>query len=222
MTVNAQDRDAMLRLMQIMNGEKPAALREDIQSPKGVQPVELPGAGQVTDRDIQAMANVLQKLNNVMESTHQHMWQQGAQDPEMAEALVTEKMHDHVKIGQYKIRVQEDANRVAGKQYYSVVNVVTGDTLAHELSLYEAAHGLVRLLNKGMWINSPRVRALLEAEAVYTGHRVDAIRYHRMLQKLTESAQHDHKRDLYETRKQVSLDKSMQAKKLIKKIYAGL
>lgn len=221
MNVSTQDRDAMMRLMKIMNGEAAPTQNESL-SGASASPVELAGAGQVTSRDIQAMAQVLNKLNAVMESTHQHMWEQGAQDPEMAEALITEKQADHVKIGQYKIRVQEDAHRVAGKQYYSVVNVVTGDTLAHELSLYEAAHGLVRMLNRGMWINSPKVRELLEAEAAYTGHRVDAIRYHRMLQKLTESVSNQSKRELYETRKQVSLDKSMQAKKLIKKIYAEL
>lgn len=222
MTVSSQDRDAMMRLMKIMNGESSAPSHTTSPQALHTQPVELPGAGQVTSRDIQAMAQVLQKLNTVMESTHQHMWQQQHEDPVTAEALITEKRSDHVKIGQYKIQVLEDAHRAAGKQHYSVVNVATGDTLAHELSLYEAAHGLVRMLNKGMWINSPQVRELLEAEAAYTSHRIDAIRYHRMLQNLTESVQNTHKRDLYETRKQDSLDKSMQAKKLIKKIYAGV
>lgn len=221
MTVSEQDRVAMLKLMQIMKGDTNVTLSEH-QVPQVDTAVELAGAGQVTSRDIQAMADVLQKLNTVMESTHKGLWQESAHDPEVREALITEKQHHAVKIGQYKIHVTEDADRTAGKQHYSVVNVVSGDTLAHELSLYEAAHGLVRMLNKGLWINSPQVRSLLEAEATYTGHRIDAIRYHRMIQKAHKQPTVDNKLDLYETRKQTSLDKSMQAKRMVKKIYSEI
>jgi hypothetical protein len=111
-----------------------------------------------------------------------------------------------------------DETRVAGKQFYDVIHSATGDKLAHELSLYEAAHGLVKLLNSGKYINHPEVRELLEAEAAYTSHRVDAIRYHKMIQVAQKNNQLS-KLDLYEARKDAIMDRAAQHKAHVKKLY---
>ena len=111
-----------------------------------------------------------------------------------------------------------DESRLAGKQFYSVVNRATGETLAHELSLYEAAHGLVRLLNKGKFFNSLEVRKLLETEAAYTSHKIDAVRFHKAMRK-AERTGDAIRAELMETRKQASLDRAMQAKSDLKKLY---
>ena len=213
MVVSPQERDAMHRLMQIMNGETPSdtVAHRDVS-----QPVVLAGPGQVSEHDVRAMADVLRKLNSV--PVQSHMLSESVVDPMLTEALQTHSTPDGVKIGVYKIISRLDETRVAGKQHFSVVNNTTGETLAHELSLYEAAHSLVRLLNQGMFFNSEPVRALLEAEAAYTAHKIDAVRYHRMVRRLQRDNQ-PAKADLMETRKQSSMDRAMAAKAQVKKIY---
>jgi hypothetical protein len=220
MTVTDSERQAMARLLSIMNGEAPA--KSPISEGASVAaPVELAGAGQVTSRDIQAMAHVLQKFNQAVNQTHRELMQESVHDAHTAEALVTERHADNVRIGPYKISVRMDETRVAGKQFYDVIHSATGDKLAHELSLYEAAHGLVKLLNSGKYINHPEVRELLEAEASYTGHRIDAIRYHRMIQ--TAHKQNNlSKLEVYEVRKAASMDRAAQAKAKVKKLYRDL
>lgn len=220
MTVTDSERQAMARLLSIMNGEAPT--RSPIsESASPSAPVEFAGAGQVTSRDIQAMAHVLEKFNRAVNQTHRELMQESVHDPHTAEALVTERHADNVRIGPYKISVRMDETRVAGKQFYDVIHSATGDKLAHELSLYEAAHGLVKLLNSGKYINHPEVRELLEAEATYTGHRVDAIIYHRMIQTALKHNQVS-KLEVYEARKAASMDMAAQAKAKVKKLYRHL
>jgi Zn-dependent metalloprotease len=222
MTVSNQERAAMARLLQIMNGEKPSeshVLKE--HTPDHTTPVELAGAGQVTQRDISAMADVLRRLDSVVNAAHEQMITESAQDRGLKEALVTEPMNHGVKIGVYQIQQHVDETRVAGQQYYSVVNRTTGETLAHELSLYEAAHSLVKLLNQGKFFNSACVRELLESESNYTSHRIDAVRYHRMMKRAQVEGD-AHKAQLMETRKQASMDRAMQNKTKVRKIYRQL
>lgn len=217
MTVTDSERLAMARLLSIMNGETAAPTTLQAHSTTN-QPVELAGAGQVSSRDIQAMANVLEKFNQAVNQTHRELMQESVHDAHTAEALITERDAHNVRIGPYKISVRMDEHRVAGKQYYDVIHSATGDKLAHELSLYEAAHGLVKLLNSGKYINHPEVRELLEAEATYTGHRIDAIRYHKMIH-VAEKQNQIHKVSIYEARKAASMDRAAQSKARVKKLY---
>lgn len=220
MTVSPQERAAMARLMQIMEGKTPAA-ESYSHSVSHEEPVVLAGPGQVTQQDVQAMADVLRRLEGAVNNTSAHMVLESTQDRQLQEALITEPTQDGVKIGVYQIRQGLDESRVAGKQFYSVINRATGETVAHELSLYEAAHGLVRLLNMGKFFNSQETRKLLEAESAYTSHKIDAVRYHRMMRK-AERAQDPTRASLMETRKQASMDRAMQAKAELKKLYNSI
>jgi hypothetical protein len=221
MVVNETDRLAMAHLIDIMNGKITPAPRQPLAAHTHEMPVQLGGAGQVTNQDIQAMASVLQKFNQAVEQTHVQLLYESKHDAHVAEALVTEKQNDSVKIGHYKIAVHMDEQRVAGKQYYDVVHGVTGEKLASELSLYEAAHGLVKLLNSGKYVNHTQVRDLLEAEAAYTSHRIDAIHYHKLVKRASTQMQLS-KVDVFEARKAASMDKAAHAKIKVKRIYAKL
>lgn len=219
MSVTPEEREAMSRLLSIVNGEKPSA---SLSKPHAaLMEAELPGAGQVTSADVKAMSEVLQRLNKAIGDVSNEMLAESTRNPEVAEALVTTSSEGSVKIGRYEIRVNLDESRLVNKQNYSVVNKLTGETLANELGLYEAAHGLVKLLNAGQYINSPVIRDLLEAEAAYTSHKMDALRFKRRSKKsLQEGNQITH--ELYETRRVDAMDKAMQNKARVKKIYNSI
>ena len=218
MTVSPKERDAMARLMQIMNGDAaPAASNQRLQETVQ-EPLILPGAGQITNQDISAMADVMRRLESAVNNASNDMINNSITDAQLQEALITKPTQSGVKIGIYKIDQSLDESRVAGKQYFNVVNSTTGTMVAHELSLYEAAHALVRFLNNGKYFNSVEVRQLLEAEASYTSHKIDAVRFHRMMLKAQKSGDGT-KSQLMETRKQASLDRAMEAKRQVKYIY---
>ena len=219
MTVSPQEREAMARLLEIMNGT-PSRTTSSVSSPALMEnePVVLAGPGQVSSRDVAAMADVLRKLESAVNNTSAEIVTESQEDPFLREALSTTSTEDGVKIGIYKIQQQLDENRLAGRQYYNVINQVSGHVVAAELSLYEAAHGLVRMLNNGLYFNSASVRSLIEAEAAYTSHKIDAVRYHRMMRRCLREGNNS-KAQLMETRKQNSMDKAMMAKSAVKKIY---
>ncbi len=219
MSVTPEEREAMSRLLSIVNGEKPSASASKPHA--ALMEAELAGAGQVTSADVKAMSEVIQRLNKAIGDVSNEMLTESMHNQEVAEALVTTSSEGSVKIGRYEIRVNLDESRLVNKQNYSVVNKLTGETLANELGLYEAAHGLVKLLNSGQYINSPIIRDLLEAEAAYTSHKMDALRFKRRSKKsLQEGNQVTH--ELYETRRVDAMDKAMQNKARVKKIYASI
>ena len=93
----------------------------------------------------------------------------------------------------------------------------SGDVIASDLSLYETALGVVRLLNSGSYANNQQVQELFAADDAYTSHRMDALRYKAKMNKamkLHEGRDHD----IYQSRYQASLDRCMQAKHTIKRM----
>lgn len=211
MTISKEDRDAMSRLLEIMNGKKPSTPAQVAQhSPVGV---ELAGPGVPTQADISAMANILTKLNTLPVETPARVLTESA-DRELVEAIQTERLPSAVNVGRYQIMIKENAKRLAGKQYYSIYNSLTNDVIADDLSLYETALTAVRLLNNGKFTNSKEIRKLFEQDDLYTAHRVDALMYKRRLAKVNDPI----KQDIYESRYQASIDKAMSAKKQIKQL----
>jgi len=208
--VTPEEREAMLRLRNIMEG---------VHNPEPAKPnsnlsreVELAGPGQVTNADIHAMSDVLSKLNSITNHVVDDMITESVAHPQISEALHTQKLSNGIKVGRYQILVKEDAQRLAGKQFYSIYNSLTNDTIADDISLYETALAVVRLLNKGKFANSAEVRQLFENDDAYTSHKVDAINFKRRLKTVKDVA----KQDIYESRLQASMDRCMAAKKLIK------
>lgn len=210
MTVTQDDRDAMSRILAIMNGEKPEPVQRNGQ--QFSESLELAGPGQVTGKDVDAMASVMAKLNSVSNNVIDGMITEGSSNREVSEALSTERVANGVKVGRYQITIKEDGKRLAGKQFYSIYNRLTNETLADDISLYETALAVIRHLNVGKIISSAEVRKLLEQDDSYTAHRIDALNYKRRMTTTSDAS----KRDIFESRYQASLDRCMAAKKTIK------
>jgi hypothetical protein len=211
MTVTPEDRDAMARILDIMEGKTPSAPAS--ASSQSGYTAELAGAGQITNADVNAMADVLTKLNNV---TKQVMFESKT-DSQLEQAVNTVRNEEGVKVGNYQIMIHEDDTRIAGKQYYSIYNVKTNDVIASDLTLYETALSVVKLLNNGAYVNNPTVRKLFEYDDYYTSHRTDAIRFKARMRKA--DAQRDFaKVDMYESRYQTAIENAMNYKRNIKKV----
>jgi hypothetical protein len=216
--VTPEEKANMMRLLQIMEGQTPTPMsttRSNTTSPSA--PVELAGPGVPTRQDISAMADVLRRLNTVTTQ----VLAESHSDPQLKEALETMPTPQGVRIGAWQIQENTDSDRLVNKHNWSVINKYSNDVIAHELGLYEAALALVKMLNKGMYINSQPVRELLEAEAAYTSHKMDALRFRKLAHKANKSG-NPVNMDLYEARQQSSMDKAMAAKAKIRKAMGGI
>jgi hypothetical protein len=216
--VSPQDRQAMTDILNLLNGNQDRTSLGPSTRLQESNEVELAGAGQITQRDISAMAGVLERLNNVSNSVVDTLLTESVDSPIAHEALNIERMPNGVKVGRYKISIREDDTRLAGKQFYSIYNSLTKELIADDLSLYETAITVVRMLNNGKFVNSPEVRKLFDHDDLYTSHKVDALLYKSRYAKTKDIS----KRDIYESRYQASLDRCMSAKKIIKGLAADV
>jgi hypothetical protein len=137
----------------------------------------------ISTGDTQAMKAILEAFNaatvEAPEPTRARM-----RDPEVQEALSTERTHRGARIGSWEIVVNEGASKT-----YDVVSS-SGDTvIAKDLYVYDAAYGIAKRLNEGVAINDPRVRQLLELEEGFAKNRNDATGYRERARKLREKGE---------------------------------
>ena len=208
--VSNSERESMQKILNALNGDKKALKSSAINS---IDCYDLGGPGVVSEDAKNAMANILLKLNDVTSQ----VVTESRFNPQLDEAIHTKKTDSGVKIGNYKILIKEDQSRIAGKQFYGIYNIVSGDIIADDITLYETAVSVVKYLNNGKYVNSSLVRNLFEVDDRYTAHKTDAIRFKsraRAAEKLGDFS----KSEMFESRFQSSVIAANSAKKDIKRL----
>lgn len=216
-TVTDHDKDAMKNILNALNGDK-SALKNTARLTNHTSSnydEDLVGPGQVSPKAVNAMAQVLTKLNNVTSQ----VVTESRFDPQLSEAIHTHRTDSGVKVGNYQIMIKEDQKRIAGKQYYSIYNTKSNDIIANNLTLYEIALAVVKQLNDGKFANSSTIRKLFEIDDRYTSYRIDAIRF-KYLSKTALQANDYDKSELYESRHQESFRRMNITKKEIKQLIS--
>ena len=124
------------------------------------------------------------EMKTILERFHaatDHIITEAAYDHELREALITEATDTGARIGAWEIQ----AHLSGQHKLYDVVSI-HGEPLAVDLLLYEAARGLVRILNEGGRINSYAAIELLRAEQDYSSRVQDMVLYkHRLTKNAT-------------------------------------
>lgn len=219
---NPEEVNAMKNLLAIMNGEKPTPRAGNTSSYSSTMDEPLICApGHVSSKDIGAMKGILERLNAAGSGAATRLNEEANYDSDVREALQTRRTSTGAKIGSWEIRVQlEERN---GKEYksYDVVNTTSGEPIAKMLTLYEVAHGLAKLFNRGETLTTPKVRELLALEETYTRNRIDALRFKK---RYTDStAKRDYEQaEIFEARYQASRGHALSAKSKISGLYESL
>lgn len=207
--VTDAEREAMARMLAIMNGETPPAPSSSQMVTESLSTEG--GPGSPSQAEIHAMARVLESLNKVtgeviMESS-----------PDDKLAVTTRRHKTGVSVGEYKIEIHLNEQRAAGKQYYSIEHTGTGTVIANDITLYEVALAAVKMLNNNNYVNNPTVRRLFELDDHYTSCKIDAMSS-KQAQKRAEQRHDMIKEDIYATKFQKALDTAGLIKRDIKKI----
>ena len=167
--VDPKETEAMARLLQIMNGSSPeqeivTESANSFSAPVSVDPKD------DMKRIIESFNRGIGSVAETLAEPVTRMAQEAEVSRPLREAMVTRKTPQGVKIGSWEIKVYEDQ----GIKTYDVMNSVTNQAIANDLSLYESALCLAKLLNNGVGINNPKVREVLELEEKYAHHRQEA------------------------------------------------
>ena len=201
MSVDAQATNDMANLMRMLSETSgavtasvaPVGMPADIVSYDYDQgdvydPNDIPLASHLDDRapvnvssgEVDAMRSVLEAFNAAQAKPSAR----AAEDPELREAIVTERTSRGARIGSWEILVNEGKIKT-----YDIVVEGTEHAIAKDLYLYDAAYGIAKALNEGSVINSNRVRALLRLESDFAKNRDDATAFRVRAKKLREQGE---------------------------------
>lgn len=129
-----------------------------------------------TDSAVAAMHDVLQRLREASHDMAERMVTESECDPALREALMTEPLDNGARIGRWEIHAREPSK---GRRVYDVVRTGEDEVIASNLYLYEAALGLVRILNAGGCVNSREAMDVLRTEQSFAEAFDDAVRFRR-------------------------------------------
>lgn len=135
------------------------------------------------DPGVAAMKSILEAFKGAAEDTAATLAHDAVNSREIRRAIATEATDHGAVIGLWEIRVTEEGSR----KFYSVGRLGETETIASDLTLYEAAHGLACHLSEGGQINAREVMDLLSAEQHYAQALTDAIHFKRMMARQPDS-----------------------------------
>lgn len=209
--VSAAEREQMARLRDIMSGgadrsARPVSL-EGVEPPmRSPRPVALEGYDMVPSAD--PMEDILAKFYASADAVAQD----ALVDRPLRRAMATEKTPSGARVGNWEIAVTE-----GDRKTYGVRSIATGEEIASDLCLYEAAQALAEMLNEGAKINTPEVREILSLEEQYARHLADAVQFRRSLR----SGKSQTSKAVLEDRFENSRMKAAQALSRLRRIVEG-
>lgn len=210
MSVDAKEVNEMARLINLMNNnvqlyDEPEHINESLSRT---------GPQDHGDPAVLEMKRILEAFNNIENSPTKRLTDRAVINSELREALITEETDDGVRIGNWDIVVKESDT---GLKTYDVVSVKTGESIAIDLTIYEAAHGITKALNEGKGINHRRIKDILQAEGEYSHHRQDAAIFRKKMS-IVENANNEQRKAIMEDRFSESLRRAKLAREQIVKL----
>lgn len=197
MTVDRKAIEDMAKIMAAMNAASQSVASDDLMesgptgrhapTPDPAQPTGSTSIARstLTDPNVDAMKVILERINAVADIPVDRLTIAAEKDRVLAEALKTEKTDKGARIGDWEIVVNEGADL----KTYDVVSTATGQPLAKDLYLYDAAYGLVKRLNEGVTINDGRIRELLRLEEDYARNRDEAAQFKQQTERLRQKGE---------------------------------
>lgn len=196
MVVDANEKNEMARLIALMNQ---GVVLEDSSAPTMPKTNIIEGRFDSSgDPSIEAMKNILRAFNgssSLSTSPDKRLTERSNYDRELREALITESTERGTRVGSWEILITENH----GLKQFDVINVHTGEPIATDLTVYDAALGITRRLNEGQTINSKAIRDILNAEASYDSNRQDAATFRARVNESVRSG-NDSRADIMEAR----------------------
>lgn len=181
--VDDAQKAAMARMMAIVNGAAPGPAPVAVETAgQAGQPRTIDYSGP-PQPDVGAMKDILAKFYSASSNAAVSLTEDARSSSIIREALVTDRTPRGAKVGSWEIQVTEINDKL---RMYDVCNVHTGEAIATDLRLYEAAHALVKLFNAGVGVNTEKVREVLTIEETYSKHYQDAVSFRHKMTRMTQ------------------------------------
>ncbi len=181
----------------------------------GMDPMSAPRVP-TSSEDNEAMARILRAfkesggedashLGAAIEKTSAVLMEDMETMPELVRAMATKRTSTGVQVGGWEIVTEK-------KDRFNVVSVASGQLIAKDLYIYEAAEALVRMLNEGLMINNMKMQSILLLEMDYAKHIEDAIQHKHAVSRALDRGD-DHRLELSRVRFNEAKTKALAARK---------
>jgi hypothetical protein len=164
----------MHKLITLMNNN--AELFESNES----EPNQIQRAAYV-DQNTEDMKRILESFYSSVDNVAQS----APSSPRLQEAINTSKTPTGVRIGTWEVRAKLHESKLDPKTY-SVSNAQTKEVLFADLVILEAAHAIVRYLNKGVDPKSVKINEIADLEETFRRNRQDASVFKKRYQRCIE------------------------------------
>jgi len=210
---SSQDVSDMQRLIDVMNGKS-----DDVPMH---HPVAAPATTHVPATDTHAMKKILESFYGAAGDAITEMVDSSAYDPRLNEALNTKRTDEGAIIGSWEVRVHLVESSGSTRKVYDVLHPGSKSVLFNKLVIFEAAHAIVRYLNKGLAPDHVKIVEIADLEEMYRRNRQDAVifkkRFERCLELKEEAAA-----EVFEARHQKARAQAIAANDSIKTILDNI
>lgn len=143
-------------------------------------------------------------------------------DPTLREAMSTKETPTGAVIGGWEVRVRltETKSKKQLKEY-DIIDPTRQYVMFERLSLYEAAHAMVRYLNKGLDPEHQKIQEIADLEETYRRNRQDAAQFKRRFERCVELDEMA-AADVFEARYQKARAQAIAASDQIKSILDNI
>lgn len=234
---SARDIQEMARLRAIMNGTNVPAVpqpqqahysggsagtRQPMNESRGAPPAPayMPSFG-TSREEVDAMKNIMNKLNHLNgDAPNESAFAQTNQPQQLALTEAAHFTQAPIASGPYQVlaTIKESAGREVNR--YHVVDAGRRDVVS-DLTLKESATTIMKLLNKGLTLESARVQEVVELEEEFTRNRLDTGRHKQRYQRAVDLGE-TAAADVFKTRFNVAKANALAAQDQIKSILESL
>jgi len=182
---SSQDISEMQKLINMMNGVEDSTPAPQPQAaPTRAAPTASP---QVVSSDKDAMKAILESFNAAAgDALYETVEEAKKYDPRLLEAIQTKRTDEGAIIGAWEVRVKLTETLGAERKMYDVMHPGTKEVLFQDLVVFEAAHAIVRYLNKGLVTTHPKITEIADLEEIYRRNRQDAVIFKKRYQRCVE------------------------------------
>ena len=181
--------------------------------------IQSPSGSVCSNDEYVFMKKILDKFRTATESATQTIMEDSKIDPKIRESLQTKILpNDQGSIvGSWEIKTSILETLGTDKKYYTVTNTYTREVIAKELSLYESALCLVKLLNNGVKVSSVSLNEVRQLDEQYNRNRLDAMRFSKLFKRSMGLKQED-AASIFNSRYQTARANALVAKEQISSI----
>lgn len=178
--------NSMKRLIELMNGDSSAdSLAEaphnltETATPRTVATSGHPGADD--------MKRILESFYSVAGDAVADIVEVSTHDRTLREAMATKRTDEGAIIGSWEVRVRlQESTSGSQRKSYDVLHAGTKSLLFKGLVIFEAAHAIVRYLNKGLANDHFKITEIADLEETYRRNRQDAIVFKKRYERCME------------------------------------